>query len=1321
MKSFFLLVILVLATSAVLYSQQPKLMGFYHHKEPVISAVTSENGELMATSDGNSVILWSLKGNKQVQFFLKEKVRNIRFSKNGKYFSFVYRNDSLSTTHYHTLLFDLAKSKVLMNEEIYENSFSAFSSDNQFIIYNPVDSSIHYSLGETVVRKKSRPGIDVYPNKEQVLNFVLQEHPTSYNGIKIKCTLFNTLKGNILAEKKIEIEDIGYGFYSRTISASYGLSLPNDQFMISFGKGAGVIIHTKTLAHYMSEDERNPQGHKAEISNGRLIFRNETISLKPSDESSQLYTLELNENGTISAMKESWGTVCYLFSDAKNKLIYKFDCGYSTSILFMNNMVVSFSNDIGQGLSIRTLTTDKVSYKFPDNGLNIEKVQKLNEHSFIIVYDNGSLDVFDVIKMKIIFSHRQSADRLFGFSANADVLTLTAKMNHNDSVILFRQLNLQTGLALDVKKINKKGDEKYILLNDRATALPLSKKYYTNLLNTETGSWHSQFDEGHEVSKIDRLDSTSLIYNVDNKKIVAYNFLTKDTLFSITNPIPKSDYYTNEIGAVDFDTNLDQNRIAVSVDSWSNGNVKVYDLSTAKLLYQIYNRQPPSKVAISPNGQLAVADRKYLIRMYDLANGKLKHQIPDYRKENDQGYFYYFFEWLQKGEKLVIARYNRSHDNDPKINLISKDDATGYSVEIDGWLKDVSDDGNMLLIASDYVDSLKVFDISKLKIIEKWEINSSGNSRISGNNKFALTKLQDNSIQIRSLLNDSVDLNLRLYDSINWLVTHPSGLFDASPGAMDKLYFVQGLDVIEMGQLKDRYFEPGLWKKVMAGEELRNVVGMKSIELPPDIQVGQVDDQGYLQINLINRGGGIGEVNLFVNGKEVIKDARDANVKPEAPTASLKVFVGTHKSIIKGQENLIAVKAWNKDHWVVSRGQVVSYQSKEIEHYKPAIHILSCGVSDYTGNEIDLKYAAKDAHDISVAIQLGAKKLFGAERSYVYNLTTSQSKEFYPTKTNILKAFEKISSAAHPLDIFVMYVSGHGINYGGQDGDWHYLTQEAFTGSASAYNDPAIRLQTTISSNELVELFKKVPALKQVLMLDACASGKVVDNLMAQKDIESSTLRALDRMRDRTGMHIITGCTADAVSYEASKYGQGVLTYSLLEGIRGAALREDQYVDVNKLFQYAQDRVPQLAEGIGGIQSPQVFSPQGSQSFDIGLLSDTEKKEIPIAKIRPVYIRSNFQDENEMEDVLGLGKLINESLNEVSSKGIDSQIIFVDVADYPEGCKLIGRYRKENARLPDGQGKIILKLRRKCGGEDKTYDLKADDVEGLKAEIMKVL
>lgn len=782
----------------------------------------------------------------------------------------------------------------------------------------------------------------------------------------------------------------------------------------------------------------------------------------------------------------------------------------------------------------------------------------------------------------------------------------------------------------------------------------------------------------------------------------------------------------------------------------------VWDVATGKKIHDFIDPNDPyyyiSSGQFSPDGRMIVtASELKISKLWDVLTGKLIHTLKS--KSADfflEGSFSPAAKFNPAG-KIVVLTTDVSfveiwdvftgkvikellHKNGHQINsaefssdgrriVTSSNDMTAIIWEVasgkpthslkghSAWVTraEFSPDGKRIITTSPD-KTTKVWDTSNAKQI----FSFAGTLKALNWNTEKLLTESNSVLNLCDLKNGKILLSWIELGNQDWVVTHPSGLFDASPGAMDKLYFVQGLDIIEFNQLKERYYEPGLWKKVMAGEALRNVVGMKSIELPPDIQVGRVDDEGYLSIQLTNRGGGIGEVNLYLNGKEIIKDARDPNAKTDAASLSLKIFVGKHKSIVKGQENFIGVKAWNTGHWVVSRGHVVSYQSKEIENYKPAIHILSCGISDYTGNEIDLKYAAKDANDMSLALQIGAKKLFGVEKSYAYSLTTSQPKEFHPTKTNILKVFEKISSISHPLDFFVMYVSGHGINYGGQDGDWHYLTQEAYTGNGAAYNDPAIRAQTTISSNELVELFKKVPALKQVLILDACASGKVVDNLMAQKNIESSILRALDRMRDRTGLHIITGCTADAVSYEASKYGQGVLTYSLLEGIRGAALREEQYIDVNKLFQYAQDRVPQLAEGIGGIQSPQVFSPKGSQSFDIGLLSDVEKKAIPIAKIRPVFVRSNFQDENEMEDVLGFGKLINESLNEVSSKGIDSPIIFVDVLDYPDGCKLIGRYKKEN-------GKIILKLRKKCGTDDKTYDLKADNVEMMKAEVLKVL
>ena len=126
-------------------------------------------------------------------------------------------------------------------------------------------------------------------------------------------------------------------------------------------------------------------------------------------------------------------------------------------------------------------------------------------------------------------------------------------------------------------------------------------------------------------------------------------------------------------------------------------------------------------------------------------------------------------------------------------------------------------------------------------------------------------------------------------------------------------------------------------------------------------------------------------------------------------------------------------------------------------------------------------------------------------------------------------------------------------------------------------------------------------------------------------------------------MHILAGCAADRASYEASRYGQGLLTYSLLLGMRGAALREDQFVDVEPLFSFATNRVPELAKYIGGIQQPVVASP-GGQSFDIGQLTAEDKALIPLQAVRPLVLRSNFQDDKRLRDHLELGRRVNEQL-----------------------------------------------------------------------------
>jgi hypothetical protein len=246
------------------------------------------------------------------------------------------------------------------------------------------------------------------------------------------------------------------------------------------------------------------------------------------------------------------------------------------------------------------------------------------------------------------------------------------------------------------------------------------------------------------------------------------------------------------------------------------------------------------------------------------------------------------------------------------------------------------------------------------------------------------------------------------------------------------------------------------------------------------------------------------------------------------------------------------------------------------------------------------------------------------------------------------------------------------------EGDFYYLTRDARNGNLT---DPEVRKQVALSSAELTDWIKRVPALKQVLILDTCGAGRVVEQLAAQREVPSSQIRSLERLKDRTGMFVLAGSAADAVSYEASRYGQGLLTYTLLEGMRGGALREEEFVDVSQLFGYAVDRVPRLAEGVGGIQKPQQAMPRGGGSFDIGQLTATDLRQMKLSAPRPLVQRAQFQDTDRFLDYLNLSQRVNAKLREESVRGPQAPVVFVDAATAPQAYIVAGRYTRRGDEL----------------------------------------
>jgi hypothetical protein len=216
-----------------------------------------------------------------------------------------------------------------------------------------------------------------------------------------------------------------------------------------------------------------------------------------------------------------------------------------------------------------------------------------------------------------------------------------------------------------------------------------------------------------------------------------------------------------------------------------------------------------------------------------------------------------------------------------------------------------------------------------------------------------------------------------------------------------------------------------------------------------------------------------------------------------------------------------------------------------------------------------------------------------------------------------------------------------------------------------------------------VEWVKHINAKKQAMVLDTCAAGAAENSLISRKDItteQSYQIRAIDRLRTLTGFYVLMGSAANAQSYEATRYGQGLLTYALLEGMKGAGL-ENEYAYVDKIFNHAVKSVPDLAKGNGKIQQPKIFTPEQSQDFFVGRFTSDEQKLFTLKKAKPVILRPTLQDEKVPTDTLRLTPLLIKALSNVSataSRGRDeAPVVFVDAAEMYDAIVPGGRYRIE--------------------------------------------
>lgn len=432
-----------------------------------------------------------------------------------------------------------------------------------------------------------------------------------------------------------------------------------------------------------------------------------------------------------------------------------------------------------------------------------------------------------------------------------------------------------------------------------------------------------------------------------------------------------------------------------------------------------------------------------------------------------------------------------------------------------------------------------------------------------------------------------------------WVVITPEGYFNASPNGAKHLNVRVGNNVYGIDQFYAKFFRPELVQLALAGKELPKgelITDIASQKPAPNVQIlspvtNSSADQDTVAVTLkiTDSGGGIGSVNVYLNGAQVANDTRGVIVKGKA-SANEKIL-SFNIPLIAGQNEIRAV-AFNGENSMESNPALVRIISRAVVR-KPDLYALIIGINTYRNQSISLTYAVPDAVAFAGTLQKVAAPLF--DKADIRTLTTPEA----TTKEAITKAFEEVRQVVRPNDLFIFYDASHGmVDVVNGEEQYFLLTSNVRLLSSQHISKDAL------SHKDLVQLIGSIPAQKKLVILDTCNAGK------GGKEIQIALLQQTRGLTDATAVKLLQRAVGSSVFSASSDTqqalegykGHGLFTYVLLEGLQGKAdFKKDGFITVKGLALHTEERVMTLSEEVfRRQQNPMIET--GVNDFPIGRL-----------------------------------------------------------------------------------------------------------------------
>ncbi len=445
-----------------------------------------------------------------------------------------------------------------------------------------------------------------------------------------------------------------------------------------------------------------------------------------------------------------------------------------------------------------------------------------------------------------------------------------------------------------------------------------------------------------------------------------------------------------------------------------------------------------------------------------------------------------------------------------------------------------------------------------------------------------------------------------------WIVITKEGYYNSSARGHEYLKIRRGNKVYGIDQFYDVFYRPDIVMAKLKGEDITGLVTLTVEEAiknpPPAVKISQLPDQvGDPVVKVCyqvqSTGGGIGEVRLFQNGKLIKSDGFYRDVAAQGKSATMKLASvnssvvyqdmrsltikekqspGAHVLRAKGElfdecvdivtiagENEISLTAFNAQNSVQSAMGTVRFHST-IPPDEPHLYILAVGIDRYRDSAINLKYAAKDARDFMTRMADKAKTIYKPANIHLTILVDEQA-----GKQNILNSIEKLAAQVKHGDSFIFFNASHGLLLQSQ----YYMVTSGFAGTLD-------QNASLISSNEIVEMSKKIKALSQLFVFDTCHAGGVDNIISGLYDARMSVLAK------KMGLHIYA--SAGSVQTALDGYqANGLYTYTLLAGLKNGALVDRDksgVVTVKSLGIFSREMTREISSKLGHPQTPLIIN-----------------------------------------------------------------------------------------------------------------------------------